>query len=104
MPGETSEQATIASDPLRFREGKVGGGGAGGSGLSGQLGVTAFYHFGQKLFSDPLVPDDIGPFVTNVGGGGIFQRCVHCCSSCPRETSCPLHMRPAERARLFLGG
>lgn len=66
MPGETSEQATVASDPLRSREGK-GGAGDSGCGMSVQLGVTVFYHFGQKLFSDPLVPNDIGPFVTNVG-------------------------------------
>lgn len=103
MPGETSEQATVASDPLRSREGK-GGASDGGCGMSVQLGVTAFYHFGQKLFSDPLVPNDIGPFVTNVGKGGIFQQCVNCCSSCLRETSCPLHMRLAERAQLLLGG
>lgn len=103
MPGETSEQATIASNPLRSREGK-GGGGAGGFGLGVQLGVIAFYPFGQKLFSDPLVPDDTGSFVTIVGEGGIFQQCVHRCSSCPRETCCPLHVRPAERGLLLLGG
>lgn len=75
----------------------------GGVEPSVQLGVATRYHHGQKLYSSQLLPDDTGSFVSMVGAGVLFQLCVHCCSNCPRETSCSLHRRPSEGSPALTG-
>lgn len=61
IPREMHENVVKSSDNQGRKRG--------GAGLSVQLGVTAFYHRGQKLYSSQLVPDDTGSFVSLVGEG-----------------------------------